>query len=137
MMTATAMALTMMTTLKPLSPLFPVIKEFLLVNCRSKFCCCPFQICANENRIMNCFPHFACSWMFYLCKWLLFKVVGVGAAFIKKIAGWNKKQRKFHVFFSKISVRGPNTSSRRVQTLPPHLPILLISFSSEINPLGI
>jgi len=66
--------------------------------------------------------------------------VRVGAAFIKKNSALEKKGRKFHVFFSKKRMY---QNTRRIFYLPgaspplPILPILLIPFSSKINPLGI
>ena len=58
----------------------------------------------------------------------------------KKISGLENKRRKFHVFFqnwclgTKTKVR---SGCRRSPPLPPSSPILLIPFSSEIDPLGI
>ncbi len=37
-------------------------------------------------------------------------IVAVGAAFIKKLAGLKKKQKKFHVFFSKLVFGDQNKS---------------------------
>jgi hypothetical protein len=48
----------------------------------------------------------------------------VGAALIKKLAGSKKKRRKFHVFFSKISVRGPKQKLGRGADAPPLSPLL-------------
>ena len=60
------------------------------------------------------------------------------------MAGSKKKRRKFHVFFFKISFRGPKQKLGRgadapplSPPLPPSSPILSIPFSSEIDPLGI
>jgi hypothetical protein len=50
--------------------------------------------------------------------------VQLGAALIKKLAGSKKKRRKFHVFFSKISVRGPKQKLGRGAEAPPLSPLL-------------
>jgi hypothetical protein len=48
----------------------------------------------------------------------LSSAVDTGAAFIKKNSGLKKKQRKFHVFFFKISVRGPKQKLGRGADAP-------------------
>ncbi len=63
----------------------------------------------------------------------------LGAAFIIKISGLKKKQSKFQVFFFRKLVLGDLKSHPDgCRCFPPLTsPILSISFSSEINPLGI
>ncbi len=48
----------------------------------------------------------------------------LGAALIKKLAGSKKKRRKFHVFFSKTSVRGPKQKLGRGADTPLLSPLL-------------
>ena len=48
----------------------------------------------------------------------------VEAAFIKKLARLKKKQRKFHVFFFEIGVRGPKQKLGRGADAPPSPPLL-------------
>ncbi len=60
-----------------------------------------------------------------------------GAVLIKNYTSVETKVRKFHVFFPKFVFGDPKTHPNRCRCFSSSSPILLIPFSSDINPLGI